>query len=62
MKTCGQQLALMLENARLTDRVVEQEKVRIDVALAAEVQKRFLPQNSMKSEHSSAAACLSRRV
>ena len=57
MKTCGQQLALMLENARLTDRVVEQEKVRIDVALAAEVQKRFLPQNSMKSEHSSAAAC-----
>jgi serine phosphatase RsbU (regulator of sigma subunit) len=57
MKTCGQQLALMIENARLTDRLVEQEKVRRDVALAAEVQKRFLPQNSMKSENSSAAAC-----
>jgi putative ABC transport system permease protein len=57
MKTCGQQLALMIENARLTDRLVEQEKVRRDVALAAEVQKRFLPQNSMKNEHSSAAAC-----
>jgi putative ABC transport system permease protein len=57
MKTCAQQLALMIENARLTDRLVEQEKVRRDVALAAEVQKRFLPQNSMKNENSSAAAC-----
>jgi predicted permease len=57
MKTCGQQLALMIENARLTDRLVEQEKVRRDVALAAEVQKRFLPQNSMKNENSSAAVC-----
>jgi sigma-B regulation protein RsbU (phosphoserine phosphatase) len=57
MKTCGQQLALMIENARLTDRLVEQEKVRRDVALAAEVQKRFLPQNSMKNANSSAAAC-----
>ena len=57
MKTCGQQLALLIENARLTERLVEQEKVRRDVALAAEVQKRFLPQNSMKNEHSSAAAC-----
>ena len=57
MKTCGQQLALMVENARLTDRLVEQEKVRRDVALAAEVQKRFLPQNSIRNENSSAAAC-----
>jgi predicted permease len=39
-----QQLALMLENARLTDRVVEQEKLRRDLALAAEVQKRLLPE------------------
>lgn len=57
MKITGQQLALMIENARLTDRLVEQEKVRRDVALAAEVQKRLLPQNSMKNENSSAAAC-----
>jgi serine phosphatase RsbU (regulator of sigma subunit) len=35
--------ALMLENARLTDRIVEQEKLRRDLALAAEVQKRLLP-------------------
>jgi putative ABC transport system permease protein len=56
MKTCGQQLALMVENAKLTDRLVEQEKVRRDVALAAEVQKRFLPQNSVQNEESSAAA------
>jgi serine phosphatase RsbU (regulator of sigma subunit) len=36
-------LALMLENARLTDRELEQERVRRDLALAAEVQKRLLP-------------------
>ena len=34
---------LMLENARLTDRVVEQESLRRDLALAAEIQKRLLP-------------------
>ncbi|MBZ5594894.1 MAG: ADOP family duplicated permease [Acidobacteriia bacterium] len=40
----AQQLALMMENARLTDRVVEQEKVRRDLALAVEVQRRLLPE------------------
>lgn len=35
--------ALMIENARLTDRALEQEKVKRDLALAAEVQKRLLP-------------------
>jgi sigma-B regulation protein RsbU (phosphoserine phosphatase) len=40
-----QQLALMLENARLTERVVEQEKLRRDLALAAEVQRRLLPEH-----------------
>ena len=34
----------MLENARLTARVVEQEKLRRDLALAAEVQRRLLPE------------------
>jgi sigma-B regulation protein RsbU (phosphoserine phosphatase) len=38
------QFALIIENARLTDRVVEQEKLRRDVALAVEVQKRLLPE------------------
>jgi sigma-B regulation protein RsbU (phosphoserine phosphatase) len=33
----------MIENARLTARVVEQEKLRRDLALAAEVQRRLLP-------------------
>jgi putative ABC transport system permease protein len=42
-------LALMLENARLTDRELEQERVRRDLALAAEVQKRLLP--SRAPEH-----------
>ena len=38
------QFALIIENARLTDRVVEQEKLRRDVALAVEVQRRLLPE------------------
>ena len=43
---CADQFALMIENARLTGRVVEQEKLRRDLALAAEVQKRLLPDRS----------------
>ena len=43
LRACGDQFALMLENARLTDRVVEQESLRRDLALAAEIQKRLLP-------------------
>ena len=42
------QFALLLENARLTDRVLEQEKLRRDVALAAEVQKRLLARQSAR--------------
>ncbi len=41
--TCGEQFALIIENARLTGRVLEQEKVRGDLALATEVQRRLLP-------------------
>jgi sigma-B regulation protein RsbU (phosphoserine phosphatase) len=33
----------MIENARLTDRVVEQEALRRDIALASDVQRRLLP-------------------
>jgi putative ABC transport system permease protein len=36
-------LGLMIENARLNERALEQEKLRRDLALAAEVQKRLLP-------------------
>jgi putative ABC transport system permease protein len=43
LRSCADQFALMLENARLTGRVVEQEKLRRDLELAAEVQKRLLP-------------------
>ncbi|MDQ2711000.1 MAG: ADOP family duplicated permease [Acidobacteriota bacterium] len=43
LRVSADQFALMLENARLTSRVVEQEKLRRDVALAVEVQKRLLP-------------------
>ncbi|MCI0388752.1 MAG: ADOP family duplicated permease [Acidobacteria bacterium] len=44
LRNCAEQFALMIENARLTDRVVEQEKLRRDLALAAEVQRRLLPE------------------
>ena len=43
LRQCAEQLTLMIENARLTTRIVEQEKLRRDVALAAEVQRRLLP-------------------
>jgi predicted permease len=43
LNACTAQFALMIENGRLTSRVVEQEKLRRDLALAAEVQKRLLP-------------------
>jgi putative ABC transport system permease protein len=43
LRICADQFALMIENARLSHRALEQEKVRRDLALAAEVQKRLLP-------------------
>jgi sigma-B regulation protein RsbU (phosphoserine phosphatase) len=49
-------LALLIENARLTERTLEQEKVRRDLALAAEVQKRLLPAHPPRSEAAAFAA------
>ena len=43
LHTCAAQFALMLENARLTDRMLEQEKLNRDIELAAEVQRRLFP-------------------
>jgi sigma-B regulation protein RsbU (phosphoserine phosphatase) len=37
------QLALVIDNARLTERIVAQERLRRELALAAEVQQRLLP-------------------
>jgi len=48
--------ALMIENARLTDRAIEQEKVRRDLALAAEVQRRLLPPQAPTSEYATLAS------
>ncbi|MBV9226577.1 MAG: SpoIIE family protein phosphatase [Acidobacteriaceae bacterium] len=56
LRVCAEQFALTIENARLTNRVVEQEKLRRDVALAAEVQKRLLPQKSPETAVSSLGA------
>ena len=46
----------MIENARLTGRVVEQEKLRRDLALAAEVQRRLLPEHPPESRVAALAA------
>ena len=43
LRACAAQFALMIENARLTDWVVEQEMLRRDIALASDVQRRLLP-------------------
>ncbi len=43
------QLALMIDNARLTERMVAQERMRRELALAAEVQQRLLPSRAPKS-------------
>jgi putative ABC transport system permease protein len=56
LATCADQFALMIENARLTERVVEQEKLRRDVALAAEVQRRLLPRESPETAATSVGA------
>lgn len=56
LRAYAEQFALLAENARLTDRVVEQEKFRRDVALAAEVQQRLLPQSSPQTAASSLGA------
>ena len=39
----GSQLALVIENSRLTERMVADEKLRRELTLAAEVQRRLLP-------------------
>jgi serine phosphatase RsbU (regulator of sigma subunit) len=44
LRSCAAQFALMIENARLTDRIIEQEKLNRDIQLAAEVQKRLFPE------------------
>lgn len=48
MSVAGQ-LALIIDNARLTERMVVQERMRRELALAAEVQQRLLPSCAPKS-------------
>ena len=43
LRVAADEFALMIENARLTNRVVEQETLRRDIALASDVQRRLLP-------------------
>jgi sigma-B regulation protein RsbU (phosphoserine phosphatase) len=50
------QFALMIENARLTDRVVEQEALRRDIALASDVQRHLLPAAPPRAEWAEFAA------
>jgi sigma-B regulation protein RsbU (phosphoserine phosphatase) len=44
------QLALIIDNARLTERMVVQERLRRELALAAEVQQRLLPSQAPKTK------------
>ena len=46
---CAELVALMLENARLTGRVLDQEILRRDIVLAAEVQQRLLPRQTLET-------------
>lgn len=46
LRSVASQLALMLENSHLTDRIVEQERLRRELALASEVQKRLFPEKA----------------
>jgi sigma-B regulation protein RsbU (phosphoserine phosphatase) len=46
LRSAAAQFALMLENSRLTDRIVEQERLRRELLMAAEVQKRLFPEHS----------------
>ncbi|MEO7146142.1 MAG: SpoIIE family protein phosphatase, partial [Bryobacteraceae bacterium] len=56
LAACAEQFALTLENARLNERVLEQENVRRDLALATEVQKRLLPESPPQLRGSSIGA------
>src|SRR5687767_5810084 len=56
LRACADQFALMIENARLTDRVVEQETLRRDIALASDVQRRLLPDAPPRPEFADFAA------
>ena len=49
LRSVAVQLALLVENARLTDRIVEQERLRRELLLAAEVQRRLFPEGTPKT-------------
>ncbi len=46
LMSVGSQLALLIENSRLTERMVADEKLRRELTLAAEVQRRLLPDHA----------------
>ncbi len=56
LAACAEQFALTMENARLNERVLDQEKVRRDIALATEVQKRLLPESAPQTAATSLGA------
>jgi len=56
LRAGADQFALMIENARLTERVVEQETLRRDIALASDVQRRLLPDAPPRAECADFAA------
>jgi sigma-B regulation protein RsbU (phosphoserine phosphatase) len=49
LRSVAGQLALVLENSRLLERMVEEERLRRELALAAEVQRRLFPEGPSSS-------------
>jgi serine phosphatase RsbU (regulator of sigma subunit) len=48
LRAAAAQLALLIENGRMMDRIVEQEYLRRELALASDVQKRLFPQEAFE--------------
>ena len=46
----AQQLGLILENGRLMDRILDQERLRRELLMATEVQKRLFPERPMETD------------
>ena len=62
LKNLSLQLALILENSNLARRAVEEEKLRRDLSLATEVQKRLFPDQAPKRDSLTlAGACIPAR-
>jgi predicted permease len=49
VRSAASEFALLLENSRLSERIVDQERLRRELALATEVQKRLFPESPFQT-------------